>query len=125
MVQFYMLVNLTTHMHPGTGQHVIFTLLHNWIGFCHGQILMETATYFFIGGFSQCVVSACLGAFHPCPHATVTGSPWEGGTRQYIYWKSLICSVYLVSIPIPGAVAGPNGQLLSTLNFLDLRVQFR
>ncbi len=25
-----------------------------------------------------------LGALHPCLHATVTLSPWEGGTRQYI-----------------------------------------
>ncbi len=33
------------HVHPGTGQHVIFTLLCNWIGFCHGQILIETATH--------------------------------------------------------------------------------
>ena len=24
------------------------------------------------------------GALHPCPHATVTWSPWEGCTRQYI-----------------------------------------
>ncbi len=24
-----------------------------------------------------------LGALHPYPHATVTWSPWEGGTRQY------------------------------------------
>ena len=36
---------LTNHMHPGTGQHVIFTLLRNWIGFCYGQILIETATH--------------------------------------------------------------------------------
>ncbi len=36
------------------------------------------------GGFSQCAVPARLGALHPCPHATVTWSPWEGGTRQYI-----------------------------------------
>ncbi len=36
---------LTMHMHLGTGQHVIFTLLRNWIGFCHGQILIETATH--------------------------------------------------------------------------------
>ncbi len=38
-------LELTIHMHPGTGQHVIFTLLYNWIGFCHGQILIETATH--------------------------------------------------------------------------------
>ncbi len=25
-----------------------------------------------------------LGALHPCPHATVTWSPWVGGTRQYM-----------------------------------------
>ena len=25
-----------------------------------------------------------LGAFHSCPHVTVTWSPWEGGMRQYI-----------------------------------------
>ncbi len=36
---------LTNHMHPGTGQHVIFTLLRNWIGLCHGQILIVTATH--------------------------------------------------------------------------------
>ena len=35
------------------------------------------------GVFSQCAVPACLGALHPCPHATVTWRPWEGGTRQY------------------------------------------
>ncbi len=26
----------TNHLHTGMLQHVIFTLLHNWIGFCHG-----------------------------------------------------------------------------------------
>ena len=36
---------LTNHMHPRTGQHVTFTLLCNWIGFSHGQILIETATH--------------------------------------------------------------------------------
>ena len=52
MVQCYMLAifsslssHLTNHIHPGTGKHVIFTLLHNWIGYCHGQILIETATH--------------------------------------------------------------------------------
>ncbi len=31
-----------------------FTLLRNWIGFCHGQILIETATYFYgFGGLTQ------------------------------------------------------------------------
>ncbi len=54
MVQFYMLAifsslsahfTLPIHMHPGTGKHVIFTLLRNWIGFCHGQILIEAATH--------------------------------------------------------------------------------
>ena len=40
---------LTKHMHPGAGQHGIFTLLCNWIGFCHGQILIETATHSYQG----------------------------------------------------------------------------
>ncbi len=36
---------LSNHLHPGIGQHAIFTLLHNWIGFCHGQMLIEPATH--------------------------------------------------------------------------------
>ncbi len=36
---------LTNHVHHGTGQHVIFNLFCNWKGFCHGQILIETATH--------------------------------------------------------------------------------
>ncbi len=36
---------------------------------------------------------ACLGALHPCPHATVTWSPWEGGTRQYLTTFSAILAI--------------------------------
>ncbi len=32
---------------------------------------------------NQCAVPARLGALHLYPHATVTLSPWVGGTRQY------------------------------------------
>ena len=39
----------------------------------------------FVGNFIiLCAVPARLGDLHPCPHATVTWSPWEGGMRQYI-----------------------------------------
>ena len=31
------------------------------------------------------MVSARLGALHPCPHAIVSWSPWEGGMRQYFF----------------------------------------
>ena len=45
---------LTNHMHPGTGQHVIFNLFCNWKGFCHGQILIETATHSWVMATSWC-----------------------------------------------------------------------
>ena len=58
-MQFYMLTifhylailhyqnsELTNHLFPLVGQHVIFTSSHNWIGFCHGQMLIETATLY-------------------------------------------------------------------------------
>ncbi len=36
---------LTYRIHPGVSHGVTFNLIPNWIGFCHGQILIETATY--------------------------------------------------------------------------------
>ena len=36
---------LTNHLNPGKGQHVLFTLLYNWIDFFDGQISIETATH--------------------------------------------------------------------------------
>ncbi len=36
------------------------------------------------GSFSQCAVPARLGTLHPCPHAIVTWSPLEGGTRHLL-----------------------------------------
>ena len=51
-----------------------------------GVMMADTLSFLcdpIVGGFSQRTVSAHLGALHPCPHATVTWSPWGGGTQQY------------------------------------------
>ncbi len=36
---------LTYRLHPGVSHGVTFKLIPNRIGFCHGQISIETATY--------------------------------------------------------------------------------
>ena len=36
---------LTYRIHPGVSHDVTFNLIPNRIGFCHGQILIEPATY--------------------------------------------------------------------------------
>ncbi len=46
--------------------------------------------------FSQRAILACLGAFHPCPHATVTWSPWVGGTRQYFVY--ILIPKYFIAV---------------------------
>ena len=54
---------LTTHLHPGIRQHVILALLHNWIGFCHGQILIETATHSYILSYTDKPTGAQISKF--------------------------------------------------------------
>ena len=58
---------LTNHLHPDILLGIAFVLIPNGMGFCHGQILIETETdsyrifslrmilpFRFISGFSEC-----------------------------------------------------------------------
>ena len=83
----------TTHLHPGIRQNVILASLHNWIGFFHGQILIETATH------SLCPLSGVVQIFidlirrkHFKMHMQYffRGLGWQGGLVPWLWLDGCI-----------------------------------